>query len=515
MSYKCIKAHPPVAPTLLAFWLAFFFVCTALCACSSDGHGKKDAHSHDDNLLLTGYSDNLEVFAEATPMVVGEKCDIFAHFTNLKDFKPVPEGTAQVQLSVAGKEVSQTLTQPEHPGIYKFQLIPPAPGTATLTFSITSKGEVIKVVITGIKVYSDHHKAYHEASEMAPHSGNAVAFTKEMSWKVDFATSPVTERPLGQIIRTMALVEPSQADSRAIVAKSAGIVTFIMPDLIEGKSVAAGQPLFRINSDGLADNNLKIRLLEAKSNYDFAKREYTRIQELFKDRLVTESDLLSAKRDLETALAAYESLAGGFSGGSSSISSPISGYITDLYVINGAYVETGATLAQVSQNRDLYLKADIPAKYAPYLGEIHSVYLDYSPNPDAYSVQDQACQVVSMGKSADPSTSLIPATFKALRTSYLVPGTYVEMYINAGPETPVIAVPNSALVEEMGNFFVYMQLTPEYFEKCEVKTGRTDGSYTEILSGIKPGQRVVSRGAVLVKLAHSSGTLDPHAGHVH
>ena len=67
----------------------------------------------------------------------------------------------------------------------------------------------------------------------------------------------------------------------------------------------------------------------------------------------------------------------------------------------------------------------------------------------------------------------------------------------------------------MGNYFVFVQLTPEFFEKREVKIGKTDGIRTEILSGIQSGERIVAKGAVLVKLSQATGTLDAHSGHVH
>ena len=78
-----------------------------------------------------------------------------------------------------------------------------------------------------------------------------------------------------------------------------------------------------------------------------------------------------------------------------------------------------------------------------------------------------------------------------------------------------ITVPKSALLEEQGNFFVLVQLTPESFEKREIKVGKSDGLKTEILSGVSSTDRIVTRGAVLVKLASVSNSIDPHAGHVH
>ncbi len=66
-----------------------------------------------------------------------------------------------------------------------------------------------------------------------------------------------------------------------------------------------------------------------------------------------------------------------------------------------------------------------------------------------------------------------------------------------------------------GAFFVFAQVTPELFEKREVKIGINDGIKTEILNGITKSERIVTMGAILIKLAQATGTLDAHAGHVH
>jgi hypothetical protein len=60
-----------------------------------------------------------------------------------------------------------------------------------------------------------------------------------------------------------------------------------------------------------------------------------------------------------------------------------------------------------------------------------------------------------------------------------------------------------------------VQTNPELFEKREVKIGSTDGLRTEIKKGISIADRIVTKGAVLVKLAQASGALDAHSGHNH
>ena len=79
----------------------------------------------------------------------------------------------------------------------------------------------------------------------------------------------------------------------------------------------------------------------------------------------------------------------------------------------------------------------------------------------------------------------------------------------------MLAIPTEAVMEDMGHYFVFVQITPEMFERRQVVIGCTDGQDTEITEGLLGNERIVNRGAILVKLQQSSGTIDAHAGHNH
>lgn len=132
-----------------------------------------------------------------------------------------------------------------------------------------------------------------------------------------------------------------------------------------------------------------------------------------------------------------------------------------------------------------------------------------------YSLDDLGGRLLSYGKSVESNQPLLPVLFEVNNSAQLLPGTFVEMFIQCRKEGTALTVASDAIVEEMGSFFVFVQLTPEFFEKRNVTLGVTDGQRTEIISGVKPGERVVTKGAVLVKLSQASGALDAHAGHVH
>ena len=123
--------------------------------------------------------------------------------------------------------------------------------------------------------------------------------------------------------------------------------------------------------------------------------------------------------------------------------------------------------------------------------------------------------IVSFGKTVSDNNYMIPVTLQVENREGIVPGSFLEVFLKTETNAKALTVVNSALLEEQGNYFVLVQLTPESFEKREVKTGNSDGIRTEILSGISAKDRVVTRGAILVKLASVSNSIDPHAGHVH
>ena len=76
-------------------------------------------------------------------------------------------------------------------------------------------------------------------------------------------------------------------------------------------------------------------------------------------------------------------------------------------------------------------------------------------------------------------------------------------------------MPNEAIVEEMGSYFLFVKVHEGEYEKRLVTLGSTDGLRTEVTSGLQAGEVVVAKGASMVRLAQNSAALDPHAGHVH
>lgn len=507
---------------LLIAMLAFIYVSCGSKA-ESDLHNHEadpvedeHGHAHENvKIQLTAYSDNFELFAEADPFVVGQKSNVLSHFSNLSDFSALENASVTIRLTVNGKIAIQKLSEPTRKGIYSFNLKPAFAGKGELLFDIKTEHGEFQVRVENVEVFADEHDAIHEAEEVELPTTNVVAFTKEQSWKIDFATEATKQEAFGQVIKTTAQVQSAQGDEILVTAKTNGIVSFSSNEILEGKSVSSGDKLFSISGKGLVNNNSELRYAEAKSNFEKEKSNYERLKELAKDKIVSDKELATALNQYENARAIYDNLNINFNASGQNVKSPMTGFVKQAFVQNGQYVEAGQPIVSISQNKSLLLHAEVQQKYASILGQINSANIR-TPNDNlTYTLEQLNGKVLSYGRNTNTDNYMIPVSLQIDNTNNFVPGSFVEVYLKTITNSSALTIPKSALLEEQGNFFVFVQITPELFEKREVKPGPTDGLKTEIIKGISQGERVVTKGAILIKLAQATGTLDAHSGHVH
>ncbi|MBK6964393.1 MAG: efflux RND transporter periplasmic adaptor subunit [Bacteroidales bacterium] len=290
--------------------------------------------------------------------------------------------------------------------------------------------------------------------------------------------------PFGQVIKTTAQVQPAQGDEILVSAKTSGILMFSSGNVTEGKSVSAGQVLFSVSGSGMAENNSTVRFLEAQNNYEKARADYDRIKELAKDKIVSDKDLIAAKNQYENSKAVYDNLNNNFSAKGQNVSSPMGGFVKQLFVQNGQYVEAGQPIVSISQNKTLVLQAEVQQKYAQLLGNITNANIRTLHNNQAYTLAELNGKILSYGRNTNSDNYLIPVSLQIDNKGSFIAGGFVELYLKTTTNTQALTVPNEALLEEQGNYFVYVQIHPELFEKREVYPGATDGLRTEILKRI-------------------------------
>jgi len=496
--------------TLILAFLAFIM------ASCNQNHETETHDEHEEiKFQYTAYSNDFELFAEADPFIIGETANVLSHFSILPNFKAVETGKITVILTINGKETKQTLDKPTRKGIYSFDIKPETQGQGSLKFEITNEKGSFQVLVPEVTVFANDEEAHEAAEKVVISRTNTTAFTKEQTWKIDFSTANPKTKPFGQIIKTSAQVQSAQGDEEIIVAKTNGIVIFKGENILEGKSVTSGQSLFTISSNGMADNNLSVRFAEVQNNFEKANLDYERVKELSKDKIVSEKELLVAKNTYDNTKAEYDNLRKNFSLNGQSVISSLSGYVKQIYVKNGQYVESGQPVLAVSQNRTLLLLADVQQKYAPILGSISTANIHTLQDNQTYTLEQLNGKILGYGRNANHDNYLIPVTLQIDNKGGFLSGAFVELYLKTITNANALTIPNTSLLEDQGNYFVFVQINPELFEKREVKIGSTDGLRTEILHGITQSERIVTEGAILIKLAQATGTLDAHSGHVH
>ena len=361
----------------------------------------------------------------------------------------------------------------------------------------------------------EHHHHDHDHEHEGVASASAIAFTHEQAAQVDFAIDTPQMRPFGPVVRTVAQVQPAQGDEVTVVAKSNGVLTFASSNIWEGSPVAKGAAVARISSDGMLNDNLSVMLTEAKNNYETAKQNYERAKTLVDSKIVSQAEFLELKNTYENARLVYENLKNNVNAGGASVVSPLGGFVKQVFVANGSYVTVGQPVISVSQNHNLVLKAEVPQRYAAALPAIASVNIENPVTHEVASLDELGGRVISYGRAVPGTSFMLPVTMEMKNVGDFTPGMLVKVWLSARTTGQALTVPKTALLEEQGNYYVFVQISPEQYEKKEVTIGADDGQRVEILSGISPKQRIVTRGAVYVKLAKASGALDPHAGHVH
>ena len=505
--------------------ISFIIVAGLLPGCKDDNHKHGDAehgHSHGDEvhagaelepLAFTLYTDKSELFVEFKPLIAGETSKFAAHFTQLgENFKAVTEGSVTVSLIGNGTQLTDKAEAPSSPGIFRLALNPENPGTYQLVFDIQTKEFPDKITIANITVYPDTKTA--QANQQEQTIGEEIVYLKEQAWKIDFSNREVKRQPFTEIIKTTGQVVPAPGDETTIIAKSKGIITFGNNKKLIGSAVNAGETVFRISGAGLTEGNVDTKYKEAKNTYEKSKIDFERAKKLVKDNIISQKYFQETHLRYKNAQSTFNTIEKNYTTGGHKITSPIQGYIKNVMVSEGEYVEIGQHIASVSQNRKLILKAEVPQKYFSKLNSISSANFITAHDSKIYSTDSLNGKLVSYGKSADNNAYYIPVNFEIDNNGEIIPGSFVEVFLKTTVIKDALVIPYSALIEEQENYFAYVQTSGEGFQKRELKIGVNDGMNVQVLAGIKEGERVVTKGAYQIKLATMSGKMPAH-GHEH
>ena len=354
------------------------------------------------------------------------------------------------------------------------------------------------------------------------------------SAKVDAAAAPVVavvdvaRHDLSNTLEIASEFEPFQEID--VYAKVSGYIQKLYVDW--GTHVKEGQPMADLEIPELeqqlqADQAAVHRsesdleraseeLNRANSSYKVAHLTYTRLQGVQKSQpgLISQEDLdVSEGKDLEGSAgvsSAKDALAGAeqaLAGAKatldkdkalfaySHIAAPFDGVVTRLYEYKGALLPGGTSsnigieaLCRLSQNNLLRLVIPVPERAVPdlHLGEVIDVKV--SATGKAFSGK-----VVRFSGQIDLQTRTMHTEVQVPNSNYeLVPGMYASVEIPLQKATGVLAVPTQVVqAAGAGKGTVLVVSSSNQIEKRDVTIGLQTATQTEIVSGLKEGDRVV------------------------
>jgi len=356
----------------------------------------------------------------------------------------------------------------------------------------------------------DHDEHDHEHDHEVELEENEVQLKNNQAKLIGLRMEAIQPRFFHALYKTTGQIQNSINSEFTITASVSGIINFSNEQLTPGKLIQSGQNIGNISSKNLFEGETTEKTINA---YNTAKAEFERAQILIQDSLISQSEFNQIKLNFDQKSIEYQAISKNLSQNGIRINSQFTGYIKDFFVKNGDFVEVGQPILQLSQNKRIQLVADVSEKYAQYIPSIQSANFVLAGNQQVFELEQLQGKLLSYGKSLNPNSAFIPIVFEFNNEGSIIPGSFVEVYLKMNSIENALTVLNSSLIEEHGNYYVYVCHKPEIYTKTPVKIGQTDGIRTHILSGIQAGDKVVAIGAYHLKMASMSSEI-PH-GHTH
>lgn len=193
-----------------------------------------------------------------------------------------------------------------------------------------------------------------------------------------------------------------------------------------------------------------------------------------------------------------EELAPGHRVSHSILKAPFAGVVTSHHAVESEVVEQGTDLLAITDISSLWVLADV---YEQDLSKIRAGQ-PVRMRVASYPGKTFAGRVAYIADVIDPKSRTAKVRCLLGNESGLLKlEMFATVEIPVGQTSPILAVASSSIQQIDGRSVVFVRNSEAEFQKREVQTGVESQGYTEIRSGLKPGEPVVSRGSFVVKTA--------------
>lgn len=315
-------------------------------------------------------------------------------------------------------------------------------------------------------------------------SNSQVKNDKEEDTGIPVGTTKVIQ---GSVTATYAGSTSLEAEAEALVAaKVSGVVKKIFVE--EGDSVTSGQVLAKLD-----DEQYKLELNQAESILENLSSEYERNQSLFKNKIVSQESYEKTKSEYNTQKSAYDLAK--LKLNYTDIKAPISGIVSQRLIKTGNMVKVDQSTFQITDFDPLLAVLHVPEREMSKL----QIGFPASLTADAIADSEFRGKILRISPIVDAGTGTFKVTVEVNDTTRkLKPGMFTRVQIIYDTRENTLLVSKNAVLSEDTETWVFV-VNSDTVAKKEVKTGYSNSTHVEILSGLNVDDIVVTTGLSSLK----------------
>ncbi|MBD1394195.1 efflux RND transporter periplasmic adaptor subunit [Mucilaginibacter glaciei] len=271
-----------------------------------------------------------------------------------------------------------------------------------------------------------------------------------------------------------------------------------------GDKVTKGQTLAILRSADVAGNYTD--LTSTKADLAINKRQLEQAEYLYKNGISSERDYTEAKENYNKAVAANAKVrdqiainGGGNTSASGSlvIKAPGDGYIVEKNITAGNFIrpDNSSSLFTISNMKDVWIWANV------FESDISKVKKGYAAKITTLAYPDKVFtgKVDEISSVLDPDNKVMKVRISLNNNDMLLkPEMFTNVVISNEEGSTSVAIPQTAVVFDNSKSFVVVYNSKCNLQVREVSPIKTVDSITYISSGLKPGDKVISKSQLLL-----------------
>jgi multidrug efflux pump subunit AcrA (membrane-fusion protein) len=467
---------------------------------------------------------------------------------------------------------------PKRDGLFVPEWTFPEVEIFTLELTLTSPQAEDRIMVGEIDVWASHHDAIHAAEASAEAElPDLVPFLLEQQWKIGTRYERATRRTLvrrllipGQVIAPQgasAVVSPPVAgrllpppDGKlpqvGDPVQAGQVLALVEPRLpaTEVAQLSANRAQVQSLETELALRELDLdtkaleverSLIQSEARLEYARRALERADKLREKGLGAEQEHDEAIQNVRLAEAEFEgakvmkrsydnarerlatlrsqtSVANRDTPAAGELfqmplEAPIAGQIVAVHHIQGEHLDAHQELFRILSTEHVWVEASVSEFDLAELLEQPGATMELPSYPGRRFDMLGAAggRLVNIGTEIEPETRTVAVLFELPNPDGLFRvGMFADVYLETKTATEAVAIPEDAILMDNGFPLCFVLIDGETFQRRELELGVRDNGFVEVKRGVEDGERVVTQGGYLIKLA----ALTPEAfghGHAH